>query len=147
MKYYRLINPNFNSIISQAEGKLVSEKIGNEKCIAVFTNYILKTYEGTQVNVFAVLQILNETTDKGPIYFLCTEINPNDLQTKLLTDICSVFFVGASGRVYDEELEKALLFRCEILRGKFIEEYKANPGYPMFYNERQRNFILSLREE
>lgn len=145
MKYYRQIEPSLNAIISQAEGKMVSDKVFNEKCQAWFPNYFLHTYDGAQFNVMGVLQILNETTDSGPIFYLCTEVDLNDLQNKDIFNMGSVFFVGPSGRIFDDKLENAILIRFEILRGQFIQKYKLYPGYPMFMTDRQRDFLDSLR--
>ena len=145
MKYYRQIEPNLNAIISQAEGKMVSDKVFDEKCQAWFPNYILHTYDGAQFNVMGVLQVLNEATDSGPIFYLCTEIDLNDLQNKDIFNMGSVFFVGPSGRIFDEKMENSILIRFEILRGQFIQKYKMYPGYPMFMTDRQRDFLDSLR--
>ena len=145
MKYYRQIEPNLNAIISQTEGKMVSDKVFDEKCQAWFPNYILNTYEGAQFNVMGVLQILNEATDSGPIFFLCTEVDLDDLKTKSIFNVGSVFFVGPSGRIYDDKLEKAILIRFEILRGQFIQKYQLYPGYPMFLTEEQSEFLNSLK--
>ncbi len=145
MKYYRQIEPNLNAIISQAEGKMVSGKVFDEKCQAWFPNYILNTYDGAQFNVMGVLQVLNEATDSGPIFFLCTEVDLNDLDKKDIFNMGSVFFVSHSGRIYDDKLEKAILIRFEILRGQFVQKYKLYPGYPMFFTEAQSDFLNSLK--
>ncbi len=146
MKYYRQIEPNLNGIISQAGGKMVVDKVFNEKCQAWFPNYILHTYEGSQFNVMGVLQVLNEATDSGPIFYLCMEVDLNSLQTKDILNMGNVFFVGSGGRVYDDKMEKALLIRFEILRGKFIQKYQQYPGYPMFLNSEQSDFLQKLRD-
>lgn len=146
MKYYRQIEPNLNAIVSQTEGMMVSDRVFNEKCQAWFPNYILHTYDGSQFNVMGVLQVLNEETDSGPIFYLCMEVDLNNLQTKDIFNVGNVFFVSASGRVYDDRMEKALLIRFEIMRGKFIQKYQQYPGYPMFLNSEQSNFLQKLRD-
>lgn len=145
MKYLGLINPELNSIISQTEGRMVSDTVFNEHCQVWFPNYILHTYDGAQFNVMGVLQVLDDATDSGPIFYLCTQIN---LQAKEKMDIFNmgtVFFVGPSGRIFDIKLERALLIRFTILRDKFIDKYKLYPGYPMFLNSDQSDFLNSLK--
>ncbi len=145
MKYYRQIDPNLNAIISQTEGKMVSDMILDEKCQAWFPNYILHTYDGAQFNVMGVIQILDTTTDTGPIYYLCTEVDLNDMNNKSIFNMGSVFFVGSNGRIYDNKLENAILIRFEILRGQFVQKYNLRPGYPMFFTEEQIDFLNSLK--
>ena len=147
MKYYRMIEPKLNAIIAQSNGQMVSGNVFNVKCQAWYPNYILHTYDGSQFNVMGVMQVLHEQTDSGPIFYLCTEINLNNLEAKDLFNIGSVFFVGSSGRIYNEQMEKSLLIRFEILRGLFIQKYRLYPGYPMFLTRKQNDFLQSLRED
>ena len=73
-------------------------------------------------------------------------IDLNNLQTKDIFNVGNVFFVSASGRVYDDRMEKALLIRFEIMRSKFIQKNQQYPGYPMFLNSEQSDFLQKLRD-
>ena len=145
MKYYNEIIPNLNAIISKAEGKMIEGKVFEENCQAWFPNYVLNTYDGAQFNVMGVLQILNENTDSGPVFFLCTQLDLEALKTGNIFTPGIVFFVGPSGRIYDNKLEKAILIRFEILRGQFIQKYHLYPGYPMFFTKEQSDFLNGLK--
>ena len=142
MKYFNVINDEFDRIAAQINGQVIKERIGEGQWTAAFPNTVMHTNSGNQFNVMGMLLVEWDSGGHGNFFLVMEPRTDFSNMTSIFEAgaMGTCFIVTPDGRSYDKELEKTLIPAFRHFAGKFREKYGGVPGFTMFLNEEQLSY-------
>lgn len=139
MQYLIAIKQNFNQILAQIQGKIVSERNSDGTLISVcYPNVPMQTATGKQFNVMGLVE-LGYADGSHVTYLLAAEFNM-DVSMIDTDQFAKLFVISPQGRDYSRKFEPVILSLLHDFVPKAKPIIGGIPGYWMFLSEEQRQY-------